>query len=50
MNLYKIGKMSKRDWRSYCGLFSIMVAQLRKPDLIIYLKANTGYSIKENKN
>tara|TARA_B100000287_G_scaffold362680_1_gene356088 strand:+ start:132 stop:818 length:687 start_codon:yes stop_codon:yes gene_type:complete len=48
-NLYKIGKMSKRDWRSYCGLFSIMVAQLRKPDLIIYLKATTDTLLKRIK-
>ena len=40
-NLYEIGKMSERDWESYCGLFSIIVSYLRKPDLIVYLKAST---------
>ena len=37
--LYKQGYMSQRDYDNYRDLFSIMVSYLRKPDLIIYLKA-----------
>ncbi len=37
--LYKQGFMSERDYGNYRDLFSIMVSYLRKPDLIIYLKA-----------
>ncbi|MBC8215609.1 MAG: deoxynucleoside kinase [Candidatus Marinimicrobia bacterium] len=40
-NLFDIGKMSKRDWENYIGLFSIMSSFLKTPDLIIYLKAST---------
>ncbi len=37
--LYKQSFMSERDYDNYRELFSIMVSYLRKPDLIIYLKA-----------
>ena len=40
-NLYELGHMSKRDYTTYCNLFSAMVKFIKKPDLIIYLKANT---------
>ena len=40
-NLYKMGLMSDRDWNTYNKLFDNMVLSLRKPDLIIYLKAST---------
>ena len=40
-NLYKLGKLSQRDWDNYCGLFKVMTSYLKKPDLIIYLKADT---------
>ena len=40
-NLYKIGYMDKRDWNTYSDLFKNMTSFIRKPDLIIYLKANT---------
>jgi len=40
-NLYELGHMSKRDYTTYCNLFSAMVEFIKKPDLIIYLKANT---------
>jgi deoxyadenosine/deoxycytidine kinase len=39
-NLYKLDKMSKRDWDNYRELFGIMVEELQAPDLIIYLKAS----------
>jgi deoxyadenosine/deoxycytidine kinase len=37
--LHKQGFMSDRDYANYRDLFSIMVNYLRKPDLIVYLKA-----------
>ncbi len=40
-NLFDIGKMTKRDWENYIGLFNIMSSFLKTPDLIIYLKAST---------
>tara|TARA_Y100000992_G_scaffold261759_1_gene197257 strand:+ start:320 stop:949 length:630 start_codon:yes stop_codon:yes gene_type:complete len=40
-NLYQLGELSQRDWDNYCGLFKVMTSYLKKPDLIIYLKADT---------
>ena len=40
-NLYQFGKLSQRDWDNYCGLFKVMNSYLKRPDLIIYLKADT---------
>ena len=40
-NLFEMGLMSKRDWQTYCDLFKNMTSFLKKPDLIIYLKAST---------
>ncbi len=40
-NLYKMDLMSKRDWQTYNDLFWNMTSFLKKPDLIIYLKAST---------
>ena len=40
-NLYQLEKLSSRDWDNYCGLFSVMTSYLKKPDLIIYLRAET---------
>jgi deoxyadenosine/deoxycytidine kinase len=39
--LHKQGFMSKRDYDNYRDLFYEMTDYLRKPDLIIYLKAST---------
>ncbi len=41
--LHKNGNMSDRDYQNYQDLFSIMVSYLRKPDLIIYLKASVDH-------
>ena len=41
-NLYQLGKLSQRDWDNYRGLFKVMSSYLKKPDLIIYLKADTN--------
>jgi deoxyadenosine/deoxycytidine kinase len=40
-NLYQLGKLSQRDWDNYRGLFKVMNSYLKRPDLIIYLKADT---------
>ena len=40
-NLHDMGHMSDRDWETYKNLFRNMVRFLKKPDIIIYLKAST---------
>ena len=40
-NLHALGKIDDRDWDNYRNLFNVMISFLRKPDLIIYLKAST---------
>lgn len=37
--LHKQGYMSDRDYANYRDLFDIMISYLRKPDLIMYLRA-----------
>ena len=49
-NLYQMKIMSKRDWETYQNLFNNMVQFLRKPDIIIYLKASTDTLINRIKN
>ncbi len=39
-NLYEMGNMTQRDWENYRALFEIMTSYLKKPDLIIYLRAS----------
>lgn len=39
-NLYQMGHLSEREWQSYCALFHNMCQFLRKPDLMIYLRAS----------
>lgn len=38
--LYEQGSMTQVDYDNYCALFEIMVSYLRRPDLIIYLRAS----------
>ena len=38
--LHKQGAMTRVDYENYTALFRIMVGFLRKPDLVIYLKAS----------
>lgn len=38
-NLYEMGLMSERDFNNYTTLFKTMMAQIRPPDLLIYLRA-----------
>ena len=45
-NLYNIGCMDKRDWNTYSELFNNMTNFIRKPDLIIYLKADLDILLK----
>ena len=40
-NLHKMNYMTDRDWSTYENLFKNMTQFLKKPDLIIYLKAST---------
>ena len=40
----------KRDWENYSGLFSAMSSFLKKPDLVIYLKASTDTLLKRIKS
>ena len=49
-NLYEMNHMSKRDWQTYHSLFVNMTQFLRKPDLIIYLRASTDTLISRIKN
>lgn len=49
-NLYDMNYMCKRDWETYKELFNNMVHFLRRPDLIIYLKASTDTLLSRIKN
>ena len=40
-NLHQMHYMTDRDWQTYKDLFDNMTQFLRKPDLIIYLRAST---------
>ena len=42
--------MSDRDFRTYCELFNAMLKFIKKPDLIIYLQANTDTLMSRIKN
>jgi len=39
--LHEMGNMTDRDWTNYRALFDEMLSYLRKPTLIIYLRAST---------
>jgi deoxyadenosine/deoxycytidine kinase len=39
-NLHDMGLMSTRDFENYKALFDIMIDLIRKPDLLIYLRAS----------
>ncbi len=49
-NLHAMGNMNDRDWENYRNLFKVMISFLRKPDLIIYLKASTDTLLTRIKN
>ncbi|MCX6137677.1 MAG: deoxynucleoside kinase [Ignavibacteriales bacterium] len=39
-NLSEIGNMDARDYKNYVALYHVMMAYLKVPDLMIYLRAN----------
>ena len=49
-NLYEMNYMANRDWVTYKNLFKNMTQFLRKPDLIIYLRASTDTLLSRIKN
>jgi len=49
-NLHEMNFMTDRDWNTYKDLFSNMAQFLRKPDLIIYLRASTDILLSRIKN
>ena len=48
-NLYKLGKMNKRDYENYRKLFKEMTYFLKPPDLLIYLRSGLPKLIKQIK-
>ena len=49
-NLFDLGIMNIRDWNTYKDLYNSMIQFISKPDLIIYLKANTDTLMSRIKN
>ena len=49
-NLVELGHMSDRDFKTYSELFSAMLKFIKRPDLIIYLQANTDTLMSRIKN
>lgn len=49
-NLYQMRYLTDRDWKTYKDLFKNMTQFLRKPDLIIYLRASTDTLLSRIKN
>ncbi|MFT4666207.1 MAG: deoxyadenosine/deoxycytidine kinase [Polaribacter sp.] len=41
-NLHQMGLMATRDFNNYFDLFQLMTAQIKAPDLLIYLKADVS--------
>ncbi|AEV16695.1 MAG: deoxynucleoside kinase [Thermus sp.] len=39
-HLHRQGHLSERDWRTYLDLFQSVAPALRKPDLLLYLRAS----------
>ncbi len=40
-NLFRQGRLSQRDYRTYRDMYETLVDMLRPPDLVIYLRAST---------
>jgi deoxyadenosine/deoxycytidine kinase len=49
-NLHEMKFMTDRDWQTYVDLFKNMTQFLRKPDLIIYLRASTDTLLSRIRN
>ncbi len=48
-NLHEMGNMSVRDYESYNELFKVMIPYLRRPDILIYLRANVETLLRQIK-
>lgn len=46
-NLYEMGLMSERDYENYKSLFGEMVAFLKPPDLLVYLRAKVPTLVRQ---
>lgn len=46
-NLFEMGLMAERDYHNYCTLFNEMMAFLRPPDLLIYLRAQVPTLVRQ---
>jgi deoxyadenosine/deoxycytidine kinase len=46
-NLFEIGNMEERDYRSYVALYDVMTEYLHPPDLLIYLRANVDTLVRQ---
>lgn len=46
-NLHEMGLMSNRDYENYKSLFNEMVAYLKAPDLLIYLRADVPTLVRQ---
>ena len=44
--LHEQGSMTRVDYQNYVALFQVLMSYLRKPDLILYLKASPGELMK----
>jgi deoxyadenosine/deoxycytidine kinase len=40
LTLYRQGSMTRVDYENYCSLFEVMTGYLRRPDLLLYLRAS----------
>ena len=49
-NLHEMKLMTDRDWQTYRDLFRNMTQFLKKPDLIVYLQADTATVVSRIKN
>ena len=39
-NNYEMGNLSERDYKAYMELYSVMMAMVKEPDLLIYLRSS----------
>ncbi|MDR3047854.1 MAG: deoxynucleoside kinase, partial [Bacteroidales bacterium] len=46
-NLHDMGLMATRDFENYCSLFELMSQFLQRPDLLLYLKADTSTLVRQ---
>ena len=46
-NLYEMGRMTERDYTTYVSLFHVMMAYLKPPDLMVYLRGSVDTLIRQ---